>query len=422
MHAPRDTMMSSTVRAALGGLLVALIAACKQPPAPSEQQPGAQAPPAASAPQITAAKVGTDRKLPTVAPQGNLETVALFDGPMPTGVTVSQTGRVFVSFPRWGDKVDFTVAEVKNGNSVPFPTAEFNQVPTGKLDAGFVSVQSVVVDPLDRLWAVDTGSIRMGPTELGGPKLVGIDLGTNTVTKTIVLPRNVALPTTYLNDVRFDMKRGKGGMAFVTDSSASGPNGIIVVDLDSGRSWRKLHDHPSTKPEKGFLPIVEGRAMMVHEPGKPARPMAIGSDGIAISQDGKLLYYSPLASRRLYAVSVDALASENMPEAQVAKTVQDLGEKGASDGLESDAEGRVYATNYEQQAVLRRKPDGTFETLVEDPRALWPDTLSLASDGYLYFTANQLERQPQFNDGRDVRQKPYSLFRVKVDGTRLLLK
>jgi hypothetical protein len=50
---------------------------------------------------------------------------------------------------------------------------------------------------------------------------------------------------------------------------------------------------------------------------------------------------------------------------------------------------------------------------------LWPDTLSLAADGYLYFTVNQIERQPPFNDGHDLRVKPYVLFRVKVDGVRI---
>jgi sugar lactone lactonase YvrE len=56
---------------------------------------------------------------------------------------------------------------------------------------------------------------------------------------------------------------------------------------------------------------------------------------------------------------------------------------------------------------------------VHDPRVLWPDTLSLAADGYLYFTANQIERQAVFHNGRDLRQKPYVLFRVKVDGSRI---
>ena len=402
---------------------LALLAGCQQKSQPSSSLQSGEIPPAASGPQITAANVTqADRKLATEIPIGALETVALFDGAMPTGVTVSQKGRVFVNFPRWGDTVDFTVGEVRGGKVTAFPNAEINRVPTGNLDAGFVSVQSVVVDPKDRLWVLDTGSIELKPSALGGPKLVAIDLETNAVTKTIVLPRNVALPTSYVNDVRFDLRRGKGGMAFITDSSTAGPNGIIVVDLDSGRSWRKLHDHPSTNAEKGFLPIVEGKAMMVREPGKAPKPVTFGSDGIAISADGKTLYYCPLASRRLYAVSTDALANEALPDAAVAKTVQDLGEKGASDGLESDAENRVYVTNYEQNAILRRNTDGTFETLVVDPRALWPDTLSLASDGYLYFTANQLERQARFNDGKDLRQKPYALFRVKTNGTRIRLE
>src|SRR5262245_35161607 len=54
-------------------------------------------------------------KLPAAEPVGRLEVVATFDGPIPTGVTVSRKGRIFVNFPRWGDKVEFTVAELKGG-------------------------------------------------------------------------------------------------------------------------------------------------------------------------------------------------------------------------------------------------------------------------------------------------------------------
>jgi sugar lactone lactonase YvrE len=284
-----------------------------------------------------------------------------------------------------------------------------------------VSVQSVVVDPIDRLWVLDTGSVKMEGTVPGGPKLVGIDLKTNAVFKTIGFPPQVALRTTYLNDVRFDLRRGKAGMAFITDSSRAGPNAIIVVDLDSGRAWRRLNDHPSTKADKAFLPIVEGRPLVSELPGKPAKPLGIGVDGIALGQDGRRLFYCPLSSRRLYSVSMDALADPKLPDRAVAATVQDLGEKGAADGLEADAQGRLYVTNYENNAVLRRKPDGSYETVVFDPRALWPDTLSVAKDGYLYFIANQLHRQPQYQRGSDLRQKPYELFRVRIDGTPVLL-
>jgi sugar lactone lactonase YvrE len=220
--------------------------------------------------------------------------------------------------------------------------------------------------------------------------------------------------------VRFDLRRGAQGMAFLTDSTSNGPNGIIVVDLASGKSWRRLHDHPTTKPDPSFVPVVEGEILQIRLPGKPPAKFAVGSDGIAISPDGKTLYFCPLTSRHLYTVSVDAFADQNKSDAEVASTVKDLGEKGgASDGLESDTEGRVYLTDYEHNALRRRDVSGEFETIAHDPRLLWPDTLFLAANGYLYVTANQVERQAVFHDGQDLRQKPYVLFRVKVDGTRI---
>ena len=51
-------------------------------------------------------------------------------------------------------------------------------------------------------------------------------------------------------------------------------------------------------------------------------------------------------------------------------------------GLESDAQGRVYLSDYEHNVIRRRTLANEIETLMHDPRALWPDTLSLAADGY----------------------------------------
>jgi sugar lactone lactonase YvrE len=353
---------------------------------------------------------------------GKLEVVATFGGPMPTGVTVANNGRIFVNFPKWGDNVEYTVAEVKDGKTLPYPNADINRYTNGNDQADkLVSVQSVVVDPTgNRLWILDTGSIGFGPTSLGGPKLIAVDLNTDRVVKKIIFPTDIALTTTYLNDVRFDLHRGSGGMAFITDSTSSGPNGIIVVDLATGKSWRRLNDHPSTKPDPEFVPVVEGEILQLRLPGQPPARFAVGSDGIAISPGGNILYYCPLTSRHLYSVSVDALSDQSRSDAEVAATVKDLGEKGgAGDGLESDAQGRVYLSDYEHNAIRRRSLNGEIETLVHDPRVLWPDTLSLAADGYLYFTANQVERQAAFHNGQDLRQKPYVLFRVKVDGTRI---
>ena len=364
--------------------------------------------------------------LPADEPLGALEPVAYFNGAMPTGVTVSQKGRIFINFPKWGDDVPFTVAEIRDGKAVPYPDEAMNQINEEDPAAALVSVQSVVVDPADRLWILDTGSPLFQPTKYGGPKLVCVDLATNHIIKKILLPQDMALPTTYLNDVRFDLRRGSEGMAFITDSAQKGPNGIIVVDLASGKSWRRLHDHPSTKAEElpSFLPIVEGRPFLEHQPnGMVKQGAGMGSDGIAISADGARLYYCPLGSRRLYSVDTDALANRSLEDSDAGATVIDEGDKGgASDGLESDAAGNIYATNYEHNSIMRRHLGGAWETVVHDSRLLWPDTLSLATDGYLYITANQLHRQARFHKGRDLRRRPYTLFRVRIDAQPVLLR
>lgn len=365
------------------------------------------------------------QKLPTDESLGTLEPVAQFDAAMPTGVTVSHQGRIFVNFPKWGDEVAFTVAEIRDGRPVAYPNEAINRTNPDNLAQTLVSVQSVVVDPRDRLWILDTGSPMFQPTQYGGPKLVCVDLTSNQVIKTILFPQDVALPTTYLNDVRFDLRRGAEGMAFITDSSDQGANGIIVVDLASGESWRRLHDHPSTKAEEpsSFLPIVEGRPFMERQPDGSTKAVKMGADGIAISADGSRLYYCPLASRRLYSVAIDALVDRAIGDRAVAATVIDEGDKGGgADGLESDAAGYIYATNYEHNAIVRRHPNGTWETVVHDPRLLWPDTLSVATDGYLYVTANQLHRQANYQKGRDLRHKPYSLFRIRINAQPVLLR
>lgn len=347
---------------------------------------------------------------------GEIEPVFAFYDAMPTGVTVSHDGRIFVNFPRWGDDVPFTVGELRAGKVVPYPDAAINRFDANRPGETLCSVQSVVVDAANRLWILDTAAPSFSTPVDDGAKLVAVDLTADRVVRTIVLPASVVLPTTYVNDVRFDLRSGTGGVAYVTDSSVSGPGGIIVVDLASGHSWRKLSGHPSTSADPAFVPVVEGERLAIRSHGSAPSPFSVASDGIAISADGASLFYCPLSSRHLFSVPTSLLLDEASSEADVASAVVDLGEKGASDGLEADDRGRIYAGDYERNGIRRRGADGEWTTIAHDPRILWPDTLSVASDGYLYFTANQLHRQAQFHNGVDQREKPYSLFRVRIDG------
>lgn len=351
-----------------------------------------------------------------------VEVVADLKGAMPTGITVAPDGRIFLNYPQWGDKPPYAVAELKDGKVSAYPDGTANDLRHGDAKDHFVSVQSVVVDAANRLWVLDTGAPGFAAPVQGGAKLVAVDLATNQIVTTIILDDPaVVLPTTYLNDVRFDLRQGKAGTAYITDSSIKGPGGLIVVDLASGKAVRRLSGHMSTMPDPGFTPLVEGKPLLNRPAGGKPSPWLVATDGIAISADGATLYYCALSSRHFYAVPTALLRDPDASDAEIVAAIRDLGAKAPSDGLAEDDRGNLYAGDYEHGSI-RRFTDGRWSTIAQDPKIMWPDTLSVGPQGWLYFTANQLYRQPGFNQGKDLRRQPYQVLRVQIDAGPVLLK
>ena len=347
---------------------------------------------------------------------GDLETVAEIHGAMPTGIAVSTSGRIFINYPRWGDEVQFTVAEIVDGKPLAFPNTIWNQQGSvSTQDERIVSAQSVVIDPSgNHLWIVDTGSLRPQPISYGGPKLIQVSLENNKVLRTILIEPEALTPETYLNDVRFLFNSNTASYAFISDSSPDG--GIIVVNLVTGESWRRLSGTSFTRSDPSFVPVVEAEVLMIREPGESAKRFNVGSDGIAVSADGETVFFRSLTSRHLYSVPTEGLINRIIQEENLKKMVVDHGQvAGASDGLEADSSGGIFLTDYEHNAIHRFTGSiSTLKTLMYSPQAIWPDSLALADDGYLYFTANQLNRQSQFHQGIDKRIQPYMVFRIKT--------
>ncbi len=75
---------------------------------------------------------------------------------------------------------------------------------------------------------LDTAAPEFSSPVAGGAKLVAIDLGIDKVVKTVVFPENVIDANTYVNDVRFDFRVRREGVAYVTDSSPSGKGADAV--------------------------------------------------------------------------------------------------------------------------------------------------------------------------------------------------
>jgi sugar lactone lactonase YvrE len=77
-------------------------------------------------------------------------------------------------------------------------------------------------------------------------------------------------------------------------------------------------------------------------------------------------------------------------------------------------DGRLYLTDTEHNAVLRRTTPGDYETVAWDPAMAWPDSLAFAPDGRLWITASQFRQLARFHGGKDQRKKPWLLFSVDV--------
>ncbi|MFT8957574.1 MAG: L-dopachrome tautomerase-related protein, partial [Gluconobacter oxydans] len=239
-------------------------------------------------------------------PYGELDIVAEFDGPGPSGIVVLPNGRTFVGFPRHAvDHKGATLGELVGGKVIPYPSAEMS-LPGNVPAQCLVSVHGMTMDRSGRLWVIDDGKRAGHPLQPGAAKIVCIDPATNRVAHKIILKAPVLLPDSHMNDLRVSLSHGAQGTVFVTDSSFGTSPGLVIVDVATQQARRVLTTHPAILPETGFLAIVEGEPRR-YIPGHP-QLVSGGVDGIALTKDEKRLYFAPLTSRRLYSLSVDLLA------------------------------------------------------------------------------------------------------------------
>lgn len=347
-----------------------------------------------------------------------LSQVAAFEHQV-TGIAVAESGRVFVSFPRWTEDNAVSVAELRDGSLVPYPDATWNAWRNALKDqlpaAGhWVCVQNVVADGRGSLWVLDPAAPAQDKVVPGGPKLVQIDLATDRPRRTIAFDATVAPQGSYLNDVRF---APDGSTAYITDSGARGA--IVVVDLQSGTARRRLDGHPSTQPDKSVTVMHEGRP--VRRPD--GRGVEFAADGIALSPDGGTLYWQAIKGRTLYSVPTAALRS-GASEPELSAQVRPVGDNGPADGLLiAKRDGRMIVTSPQDDSLKIRdlaRPGSSLMLMLSDPRLRWPDTLAEGPDGSIYVTTSRIQDSAFFKPGAPA-ALPTALWRVRpatVDGPR----
>ena len=333
--------------------------------------------------------------------KADLKPLAEFKEAQVTGVTMSESGRLFANFPRWREGLPFSVVEVmKDGTYAAYPNEDWNAWKGSGQPAKnqFNTVQSVVAHG-NSLYVLDPSSPLMKGV-VGKPKLYEFDLATNTLKKTYEFTEFVAPKASYLNDLRVD---DANQAIYITDS---GLGAIVVVDMKTNKIRRLLGQDPSVKSE-GMKITAEGRELSVG--GKPPQ---INSDGIALSPDGKYLFYHALTASTLYRVPTAALNDKKLSAKKLSAAVEKQGLTPAPDGMIFDAQGNLYRADLQSNSVVYRTPSGEIKTLAQDPRIKWADTFTLTpAKDQLIFTASRLHETPA---GTPADGYTYSIYQIKT--------
>ena len=276
----------------------------------------------------------------------------------------------------------------------PFPSWEMQQI--GDCNA-FQFVQSVEIDPLGRMWVIDTGrvyTLTSTPESKCPPRLVILNLNDNgAVLKSYEFPPEVASrDSVFLNDIVLDHE--DGGYAYITDTSQDDP-GIIVYSLRNNTSWKVRHNSMRAQEEARNFKV-----------DKIYVSRAIHVNGIALSPASvsqRMVYYSPLSSFYLYAIPAVVLKNGTR---NVDTFVRELGRKSSqTDGIAMSASGVLYYGLLADDAVAywntsqRGAPSyqipsfATGQRIFSRDHALmqWPDSFAFDEDGYLWCVTNRLQ-------------------------------
>lgn len=245
------------------------------------------------------------------------------------GIKVSKSNQIFVTVPRWMSGVPSSLNQlVANTNGPgyilsPWPSWDFNAIGTGTLQYS----QSFTIDSKNCMWIAEVGRTNFydaNPTLVteGKAGILIVNITDGTLLSSYYFPPYVAsYNSSFVNDIVLDELHS---FAYLTDTWGNG--GIIVYDVVNNRS--RAFRGPSTERNSSYDFCVNN--ICYGNDGVGSSP----SDGIALSSDGNILYWSPVQGQGLYSINTTYLRDFSLSDQEFQDYVIMLGFKsGCSDGL-----------------------------------------------------------------------------------------
>lgn len=321
--------------------------------------------------------------------------------PYPPGMVASAPdGRIFYTYHMLHKPerfTDATVFEWVNGKGVPFPNAE--------MQSAFRGAMGIVADRQGRLWVIKPGALEGKQTQL-----LAIDISTGAKVLDYTFAKGEA---GFAQDLRVSPD---GMTVYLADTGLFrfSPASLIVFDVASQRARIVLKGDPSVSAQDWVIRKTNGQPYTL---ALGLITFMAGVDGIALTQDGAWLYFAAMSHDGLYRIPTAALRDEALSPAALAQTLEFVGHKPMSDGIELLPDKTVIVTDVENGGLVALAPDGRLRRLTANPKVNWTDSVTVAPDGAIWFTDSRLtDLIDQFatpsDNARMLARGPYPIYRI----------
>ncbi|GLK91744.1 L-dopachrome tautomerase-related protein [Pseudomonas turukhanskensis] len=340
-----------------------------------------------------ALSIGTLNSATAATQTGDLELVAQL--PIrPGNVAPAPNNRLFATVHPLGAPGPAQLIEIIDSTHYqPWPHAAIQRGTATASDEKIDSPLGIVVDSKNRLWITDMG------LSLGKTRVWGFDIDSGRELYRIELPQAIAPKGSFVQELAVD---DQAGWVYLADIANPG---LIAVEIATGKA-RRFSGHPALQAEPEAKMIIGGKA--IEYQGKPA---SVAVNPLTLSKDRATLFFGAMNGTTWYSLPTKLLR-EDADDKQVGAAIKRVGPKPVSDGASTDARGRHFFTNLNENGIDVLNTDGSLRPLVRDARLDWPDSVHVSDNGWLYISVNQLYKTTAFTGQQDSGKPPYLVMRV----------